>query len=475
MPSDTLIFITTYDERQNVRLICEQILALGLDADVLFMDDASPDGTGAELDRLAAEQPRVRVIHRPGRLGVGSAQLAAIKLAYDEGYARLVTLDGEFAHSPRLIPTFLARGEKADVVVGSRHLESDSLHDWSLLRRSLSTAGHVLTKHMLGMSQDATIGFRLYNLKTIPRELFELVQSEGYAFYFESMLILQRNGYAIAEVPIKLPRSTYESSKVSLAEVQRSTSSLLSLFYQDQTNPGQFRLNSGQPVELDPALIDPQNWNEYWDTKSAKATAVYDAIATVYRNAVIKRRLEVTLRKEFPAGARLLHAGCGSGQVDAGLHEHAKITAIDISPSALEIYRRHNPQAEAVRHASIFQLPFPSGTFDGAYNLGVVEHFEHDELIRAFTELNRVLKPRGKLVVFWPHAHATSVAVLKSARFVLNDIMHKNVQFHPAEVSLIHSKKEAAELLAEGGFDLTSYDFGAKDFFVQSVVVATRR
>src|SRR4051812_9726899 len=109
MPSDTLIFIATYDERQNVRSICEQILALGLDADVLFMDDASPDGTGVELDRLAAEHSRVRVIHRPARLGVGSAQLAAIRLAYDEGYARLVTLDGEFAHSPRLIPTFLAR------------------------------------------------------------------------------------------------------------------------------------------------------------------------------------------------------------------------------------------------------------------------------------------------------------------------------------------------------------------------------
>jgi dolichol-phosphate mannosyltransferase len=474
MPHDTLIFIPTYNERQNVRPLCEQILALGLDADVLFIDDASTDDTGAELERLAAEHARVRVVRRSTRAGVGSANLDAITLAYDEGYARLVTLDGQFTYSPRLIPSFLARSDKTDVVVGSRHLESGSLHDWSLLRRSVSSAGHVLTKHLLGMAQDATIGFRLYNLKTIPRELFELVQSKGHAFYFESMLLLQRNGYAIAEVPITLPRSTYESSKVSLAEAQRSASTLLSLFYQDQINPSRFRLGN-EPVELDPALIDPQNWNEYWDAKSAKATAVYDAIATVYRNAVMKRRLEATLRKEFPAGARLLHAGCGSGQVDAGLHEHAKITAIDIAPSALAMYRRHNPRAEAVRHASIFDLPFPSGTFDGAYNLGVVEHFQPDELIRAFGEVARVLKPRGKLVVFWPHAYATSVVVLKSARFVLNDVLHKNVQFHPPEVSLIHSRKEAKELLAKGGFDLTSYDFGPKDFYVQSVVVATRR
>jgi dolichol-phosphate mannosyltransferase len=474
MPGETLIFIPTCDERSKVRAICEQIVALGIDADVLFDDDDSSDGTAEELDRLATEYPRVSVVHRAARAGVGRAQLDAIRLAYRRGYARLVTLDCQFAHSPRLIPSLLARGDQADVVVGSRHLEADSLHDWSLLRRTISSTGHVLTKHLLGMSQDATMSFRLYNLKTIPRELFELVQSKGQAFYFESMLVLQRNGYAIAEVPVSLPRSTYGSAKMSLAEVEHSASTLFSLFYQDQVNPGRFRL-AKEPVELDPELVDPQNWNEYWDKKRARSTAAYDAIATVYRNAVIKRRLEATLTKEFPAGARLLHAGCGSGQVDADLHRRARITAVDISPSALAIYRRHNPSAEDVRHASIFDLPFPSGSFDGAYNLGVVEHFEHDELIRAFGELGRVLKPRGKLVVFWPHARATSVAVLKSAHFLLNDVLHKNVQFHPPEVSLIHSRNEAAELLAEGGFDLTSYTFGAKDLFVQSVVVATRR
>jgi ubiquinone/menaquinone biosynthesis C-methylase UbiE len=161
-------------------------------------------------------------------------------------------------------------------------------------------------------------------------------------------------------------------------------------------------------------------------------------------------------------------------EVDAA-YEHAKITAIDISPSALAMYRRHNPNADAVKHASIFNLPFPDGSFDGAYNLGVVEHFQHDELTRAFSEVRRVLKPNGKLVVFWPHAHATSVTLLNSAHWVLNDVLHKNVRLHPPEFSLIHSRSEAADLLSQGGFDLSSYDFGMKDFFVQSVVVATRR
>ncbi|HTQ05955.1 MAG TPA: methyltransferase domain-containing protein [Polyangiaceae bacterium] len=474
MPKKTLIFATTFERRENTRPLCERIAALGIDADVLLLDDGSRDGTGEELDRLASEFPRLRIQHEPERRGTGVNHLDAIERAYREGYDRLVTLDGEYAESPRLIPTFLARGEHADVVVGSRHLESGSLPDWSLLRRSLSGAGHLLTKHLLGLSQDATTGFRCYDLNAIPRELFGLIEARGYDFLFESLLVLQRNGHAIAEVPIKLPKSTYETTKMSLADVPESVRTLFSLFYQDQTNPARFRLTK-EPVELDPALIDPQNWNEYWEKKSQKSTAVYDAIATVYRNAIIKRRLEQTLRREFAPGARLLHAGCGSGHVDAGLHGRAKITAVDISPSALAIYRRHNPDAEEVRHASIFDLPFASGSFDGAYNLGVVEHFEHDELVRAFTEVGRVLRPRGKLVVFWPHARATSVAVIKSAHFILNDVLHKDVRFHPPEVSLVHSRQEARELLAEGGFELESYEFGAKDFFVQSVVVGTRR
>ena len=242
MAPRTLIFIPTYNERENVRPMCEQVQALGLDADLLFMDDGSPDGTGAILDELAAQHPRMRAVHRPGKSGIGSAHLEGIALAYAEGYNRLVTLDCDFTHSPELIPTFLARLETADAVVGSRYLGRDSLADWSLVRKALTGMGHVLTKNMLGISQDATGAFRAYKLDTIPREAFQLVQARGYAFFFESMLIMNRNGFAIAEVPIRLPKRTAGHSKMSLTEIQRSVSTLLSLFIQDQTNPARFRL-----------------------------------------------------------------------------------------------------------------------------------------------------------------------------------------------------------------------------------------
>jgi dolichol-phosphate mannosyltransferase len=468
-----LIFIPTYNERENVRLMCEQIRALGLDADLLFMDDGSPDGTGKVLDELAAQDPRMRVVHRAGKSGIGSAHLEGIALAYDQGYDRLVTLDCDFTHSPSLIPAFLARSDEADLVVGSRYLETDSLPGWSLMRKSLTTFGHLLTKALLGISQDATGAFRVYNLRTIPRELFGLVRSRGYAFFFESLLILERNGHPIAEVPISLPARTYGNSKMSLVEVQRSVSTLFTLFLQDQTDPQRFKLS--RAPGLDPQLVDPHNWNDYWDKKSVSSTAAYDLVATVYRNAIIRRRLEAAIRKEFDPGAKLLHAGCGSGQVDKRLHDHASITAVDISSSALDLYRSHNPRVEEVHHASILDLPFSDGTFDGAYNLGVVEHFRRDELTRAFTELHRVLKPNGKLVVFWPHAHASSVMFLNGAHWLLNDVLKKEVQLHPPEFSLLHSKSEAAELLSSGGFELTSYDFGPRDMFVQAVVVGTRR
>src|SRR3954466_9431046 len=151
-----LIFIPTYNERDNVQPMCEQILALGLDADLVFMDDNSADGTGAVLDALAARHSRVRVLHRPSKAGIGSAHLDGIAYAYAQGYDRLVTLDCDFTHSPALIPTFLARSDTATTVLGSRYLEGGSLPGWSLFRKSMTNVGHLLTKTMLNLSQDAT-------------------------------------------------------------------------------------------------------------------------------------------------------------------------------------------------------------------------------------------------------------------------------------------------------------------------------
>ena len=173
-----LVVIPTYNERENVSAMCGQLTALHLDADILFIDDGSPDGTGAVLDNLAKHHGRVRVMHREGKTGIGSAHQAGIAAAYEGGYSTLVTMDCDFTHSPSDIPRLVSAvlGSESDVVVGSRYLAPGSLPGWNLLRRSLTVFGHFLTTALLDMPEDASGAFRLYRLDRIPRELFGLVR-----------------------------------------------------------------------------------------------------------------------------------------------------------------------------------------------------------------------------------------------------------------------------------------------------------
>jgi dolichol-phosphate mannosyltransferase len=150
-----------------------QLTALGLDADLVFLDDNSPDGTGELLDELAAASPRLHVIHRSGKLGIGSAHQDGIAWAYEHGFQRLVTMDCDFTHSPADVPRMLALADRYDVVVGSRWLQQDSLPGWNFVRRALTWGGHFLTRRFLGMPYDATGALRCYNIEKVPREAFQ--------------------------------------------------------------------------------------------------------------------------------------------------------------------------------------------------------------------------------------------------------------------------------------------------------------
>jgi dolichol-phosphate mannosyltransferase len=473
IPQKTLIFIPTYDERDNVENMFRQLVALGLDADILFLDDNSPDGTGQILDNLAKDNPRLFVIHRPGRLGIGSAHVDGINWAYDHGYEILITLDCDFTHSPADVHRLLERSQTYAVTVGSRWMQSGSLPGWNLFRRALTNLGHVLTRHLLKLPYDATGAFRVYNLKKIPREVFDLVQSRGYAFFLESMFLFTRNEISISEVAIVLPSRTYGQSKMSVREAARSGLYIFSLYSADRTDPGRFR--ASPPLQkIDSSLVDPQGWDDYWNRKKSPANVGYELIAAKYRTSVIKRRLNYHLRKTFPPQSRLLHAGCGSGQVDVDLQKDMRITALDISVPALQLYRKNNPHADAVFHGSIFNLPFEDATFDGVYNLGVLEHFTHEQITQILAEFNRVLKPGGKILIFWPHRYASSVLVLNSAHWIMGRVLNNGVRLHPPEVSLVRSRREVRSLFTSGGFRLRNFSFSLRDAFVQVVAVAEK-
>jgi dolichol-phosphate mannosyltransferase len=215
MDGKTLVFVPTYNERDNALRMCVAINEIGLDADILFMDDNSPDGTGRLLEELKSRFPRLIVRHRTGKLGLGSAHLEAIQWAYDHDYQVLVTMDGDFTHSPSDIPTLISAARQCDLSIGSRWVKENSLPGWSVVRRVATMLGHALTKTVLRIPQDASGAFRAYRLDHLPRELFSLVRSRGYPFFFESLFIFIRNGYAVVEVPIILPARTRGQSKRS--------------------------------------------------------------------------------------------------------------------------------------------------------------------------------------------------------------------------------------------------------------------
>lgn len=478
MKDGILIFIPTYNEAKNAPLMCGEIGRQSLDADLLFIDDGSPDGTGKILEDLKAEFPRLVVRHRAGKLGIGSAHAEAIQWAYEQGYRTLVTLDCDFTHSPSDIPRLLQESEGSDVVVGSRWINKDSLPGWNLFRLTLTRLGRFLTKTLLGIPQDASGAFRVYRLDRIPREIFNLPKSKGYPFFFESLFVFNRNGLKVREVPIVLPARTYGNSKMSAGAATHSAWYILELLFESIRKPERFLL-AGRAVEWEPGLVDPQNWDGYWNSPDQKpegesGRGIYDFIAGLYRRWVIRRNLEAALRRVFPDGACLLHAGCGSGQVDAGLHDRFRITALDISTGALQLYARNNPGVREISHGSIFRLPFPDGSFDGIYNLGVMEHFTVDEITRILAEFHRVLKPRGRMVLFWPHVRATSVFVLGLVHFVMGRIPGLRGRLHPPEITHCRGKQHARDMLGPAGFRLAGYRFGPADGFVQAVIHAEK-
>ncbi len=225
---------------------------------------------------------------------------------------------------------------------------------------------------------------------------------------------------------------------------------------------------------MDKDKIIEQDWDAYWGSKNKRTSATYDFLAGIYRRLIVKNILNHFVFKYFPKGAKVLHAGCGSGQVDVDIAKHIDITALDISNNALIIYKQvHGDKCKTVQ-GNIFSLPFPDESFDGVYNLGVLEHFTPDEIHKILVEAKRVLKPEGRIIILWPPTFGFTVFVLDSAHFILNKIFRMNVKLHPDEITRCRGKQFATETFTNGGFTMIKYYFGMRDIFTQSVIVAEK-
>ncbi len=473
MSNELLIFIPTYNERENVESIIMDIMGLSLSADILFIDDSSPDGTGDLLEEFACKYENVIVQHRAGKLGVGSAHKQGIKWAYDNGYKLLITMDCDFTHSPKKIIDFLKKSDDADVVVGSRYMDTNSLVGWNLFRKLLTNLGHSLTKFFLKMPYDATGGFRLYRLDSISSVFLNSIYSSSYSFFFESLYVLHLNNFRIVEISTVLPARVYGHSKMRIIDAWYSLMHLVDIYFTTLLNRERFEFV--EPFNSTTKnLKEDKDWNNYWSGKDKPTHLVYDLIAAFYRRFIIRPSLNHFIRKYFDRDSQVMHAGCGSGQVDIGIADYIKISAIDISVQALSIYKKTNKHHQELIHGSIFSIPVENDFYDGIYNLGVMEHFPEDEIVKILSEFHRVLKPDGKCVLFWPPEFGLSVIFLKFVHFILNRVLKKDILLHPAEITRVTSKAQVADFLSKTGFSLVEYSFGIRDFFTYVVVIGQK-
>ena len=210
------VILPTYNERENLPQIAPAILAAAPELDVLVVDDNSPDGTGALADELAARVPRVKVLHREKKEGLGRAYLAGFAQALAAGYGRIIEMDADFSHDPARLPALLAASRDVDLVLGSRYVDGGGTVNWGAGRRLLSRGGSFYARTILGLGvRDLTGGFKCFRREVLEAIDLPSVRSSGYAFQIELTYRAVKRGFRVREVPITFVDRRVGKSKMS--------------------------------------------------------------------------------------------------------------------------------------------------------------------------------------------------------------------------------------------------------------------
>lgn len=212
-----LIVTPTYNERDNLETFLAGVFDVLPEADVVVVDDASPDGTGELADHIAEQDARVHVIHRPGKLGIGSAYIDAFEWGLARDYDLFFEMDTDLSHDPRYLPDFLRAAEAgADVVIGSRNVPGGGVEGWGVGRHVLSKGGSLYSRTILGLGvRDLTSGFKAFRRKVLEEIGLRRVQSEGYSFQIELTYRAIKHGFHVVEVPIVFVDRRAGQSKMS--------------------------------------------------------------------------------------------------------------------------------------------------------------------------------------------------------------------------------------------------------------------
>jgi len=234
----TFIVIPTYNERENLPALVERLLGLAIpDLQVLFVDDASPDGTGELADGFAKQFPqKINVMHRSGKQGLGTAYLQGFARALELGADRVVQMDADFSHPPEKLLEFMQAIQNADLVIGSRYVAGGSLDEnWPFWRKALSGFGNFYARTLLnGQVHDMTAGFRMWRREALERMPLDCVRSNGYMFQVETAYIAQLLHFRVTEVPIYFAERKFGKSKIDFSIQMEAAISVWEL-------PGRYR------------------------------------------------------------------------------------------------------------------------------------------------------------------------------------------------------------------------------------------
>ncbi|HWB41000.1 MAG TPA: polyprenol monophosphomannose synthase, partial [Gemmatimonadales bacterium] len=211
-----LVVVPTYNEAVNLPLIVPQILAQDSRIDVLVVDDNSPDGTGRMADEMAAAEPRIHVLHRPGKSGLGKAYIAGFQWALERDYEFVFEMDADFSHDPKFLGVFLEAAKDADLVIGSRYKTGVNVINWPISRLLLSLGANQYARWVTGLPiEDSTGGFKCFRRRVLEAMDFDRVRSNGYAFQIEMSFRAWKKGFRLVEIPIVFTDRVEGQSKMN--------------------------------------------------------------------------------------------------------------------------------------------------------------------------------------------------------------------------------------------------------------------
>ena len=223
MAEKSLIIIPTYNEIENLDNIVPRVLEQGANIEVLVVDDNSPDGTGEMADRLASDEPRIHVLHREKKEGLGRAYLAGFKWALKHDHDYIFEMDADFSHDPKFIPEFLRAIEHADLVIGSRYKDGVNVINWPMSRLLLSKGANLYSHFVTGLAlTDSTGGFKCFRRRVLETLNLDAVHSNGYAFQIELSFRAWKRGFKLVEIPIVFVDRVEGTSKLNKGIVREA-------------------------------------------------------------------------------------------------------------------------------------------------------------------------------------------------------------------------------------------------------------